>query len=102
MATVGDSVERGFAAAGTVLVDDGAGLKIDTELLAASKPDFVIASADISAQREVCQRLSKAGIPCAAFTEETVDEYLAILKIFTDITGNTKAYETYGVDLKKG
>ena len=99
--TVGDSVERGFAEEGTLLVDDGAGLKIDTEQLVASHPDFVIASADLSAQKEVCERLSQAGIPCAAFTEETVEDYLSILKIFTDITENPEAYETYGVELQK-
>ena len=98
--TVGDSVERGFAGEDAVLVNDGAGMKIDTELLAASKPDFVIASADMSAQTKACEYMRKAGIPCAVFREETVDDYLKILKIFTDITGNPEAYETYGTQLK--
>ena len=98
--TVGDSVERGFAGEDAVLVNDGAGMKIDTELLAASKPDFVIASADMSAQTKACEYMRKAGIPCAVFKEETVDDYLKILKIFTDITGNPEAYETYGTQLK--
>lgn len=94
--TVGDAVERGFAPQDTPLVDDGAGLKIDTELLLANEPDFVIASADLSAQVEVCERMDSLGIPCAAFTEESFDDYLSMLRLFTSLTGNTGAYQTYG------
>ena len=65
--TVGDSVKRGFVNAGTPLVDDGAGLKIDAEQLIAQQPDFVIASADMGVQAELCGQLSGYGIPCAAF-----------------------------------
>jgi iron complex transport system substrate-binding protein len=49
--TVGESVERGFAPSDVILVDSGAGKSIDTELLIASKPDFVICSADVPAQQ---------------------------------------------------
>ena len=67
--TVGEAVKRGFAGEDTPLVDDGAGLKIDAEHLVACEPDFVIASADLSAQAEVCERLNGMGIPSAAFLE---------------------------------
>ena len=67
--TVGEAVKRGFAGEDTPLVDDGAGLKIDAEHLVACEPDFVIASADLSAQAEVCERLNGMGIPSAAFRE---------------------------------
>lgn len=98
--TVGESVERGFASAETPLVDDGAGKTIDMELLLAAQPDFVIGSADIDAQVEACDLLRQAGIPAALFRVDTFSDYLSMLKICTQITGNTQAYETHGTAVK--
>ena len=98
--TVGESVERGFASTDAVLVDSGAGKKINTELLIAAKPDFVICSADVPAQTEAAEMLKSAGIPCAVFRVETFWDYLDVLKICTDITGNTGLYTTYGTDIQ--
>lgn len=97
--TVGDSVERGFASEDAILVDSGAGLKIDAERLLAAQPDFIIATADLSAQSEICAQFSDLGIPCAAFSEEHFDDYLAMLRLFTDITGNQDAYVRYGEEV---
>lgn len=94
--TVGDSVERGFAEADAVLVDDGAGQKIDNEKLLAAEPDFVIGSTDTPAQVSACETAEKAGIPCALFREDDFEDYLKILEIFCDINGEPDAYETYG------
>lgn len=99
--TVGESVERGFAGENVVLVDDGAGKTIDLERLISSEPDFVICSADITAQSEAAEILTKAGIPCAQFHVESFEKYLSMLKICTDITGNKDAYETYGIQVQK-
>ncbi len=94
--TVGESVERGFVKDGTDLVDAGAGKTIDHELLIKYQPDFVIGSADISAQVKACELLRESNIPCALFQVDTFDDYLSMLKICTDITGDKTAYETYG------
>lgn len=94
--TVGESIERGFVPAETVLVDEGAGKTIDLELLLAAQPDFVIGSTDIAAQADACSILAEAGIPSALFRVDTAADYLAMLKICTDITGNPVAYETHG------
>lgn len=99
--TVGECVERGFAAEGTPLVDDGAGKSIDLELLLSYEPDFVIGSADIEAQAETCRTLQEAGVPAAAFQVETIDQYLDMLKICTDITGDAQAWETCGTAVKE-
>lgn len=98
--TVGDSIERGFAAEGTPLVDDGSGIRIDNERLLALEPDFVIASAEFSAQLDTCRRLRAAGIPCAAFREENFGDYLAMLKIFTEINGTPHLYARYGTEVQ--
>ena len=94
--TVGESVERGFAPVDAVLVDKGAGKTVDLERLLAEKPDFVIASADIPAQVDACVRLKETGIPCALFRVDTFRDYLAMLAICTDITGDREAYLRHG------
>ena len=99
--TVGETIERGFADENAVLVDSGAGKTVNTELLISSEPDFVIYSADIEAQRETAALLADTDIPIAQFRIESFDDYLRVLKIFTDITGNENAYKTYGTDIQK-
>ena len=98
--TVGESVERGFADKTAVLVDDGAGKTVNLELLVASKPDFVIYSPDIAGQAECAEALTAAGIPAAGFRVDTFDEYLRMLKICTDLTGQPQRYQTYGNAVK--
>jgi iron complex transport system substrate-binding protein len=99
--TVGESVQRGFAPEDAVLVDAGAGKSINTELLIASKPDFVICSADVPAQQEAAKLLNGAGVPCAVFRVENFDDYLSVLDIFTDITGSKERYKLYGTDVRQ-
>ena len=99
--TVGETVQRGFAADTAILVDAGAGKSINTELLIASKPDFVICSADVPAQQDAAKLLAQAGIPCASFRVESFEDYLDVLKICTDITGNRELYQQYGVAVEQ-
>lgn len=97
--TVGETIERGFAGENTILVDAGAGKTIDLELLIASEPDLVIYSPDIAGQAECAETLRRAGIPAAGFRVDTFDEYLAVLKICTELTGQPERYETYGTQV---
>lgn len=100
--TVGETVERGFASAEeALLVDDGAGKTVNTEVLIAAAPDFVITSADIPAQREAAALLRQAGIPVAEMRLESFGDYLSVLKTFTDLTGDAEAYATYGIAQKE-
>lgn len=98
--TVGESVERGFAEESAILVDSGAGKTIDTERLIAAQPDLVIGSADIPAQVEACEALAKAGVPAALFRVDTFDDYLAMLRICTRITGETERYTNLGTEVQ--
>ena len=100
-ATVYESVERGIVPEGTSLVDSGAGKTVNTELLISLNPDLVIGSCDIPAQVKCADILKKAGIPCALMRVESFDDYLNMLNICTDITGNRDAYKKYGTDIKK-
>ena len=99
--TVGESVERGFVDEDTLLVDTGAGKHISVEQLIAYKPDFVIYSADISAQLDAAKLLMAAGITSAGFKVEDFSEYLSVFRIMTDITKNEAAYRKYGSELEE-
>ncbi len=94
--TVGESVERGFADPSVVLADSGAGKTVNTEVLLAAEPDFVICSSDIDAQVKTADLLNKKGIPAACFRVDSFEDYLRVLKIFTDITGDSEAYALNG------
>lgn len=98
--SVGESVERGFCSPDTPLVDAGAGKTINLELLIAQSPDLVICSADIAAQADAAALLKEAGIPCALFRVESFADYLSVLRIMTDITGDTVAYAQNGQAVK--
>ncbi len=98
--SVGESVERGFADASVILVDEGAGKTINLEALIAAQPDFVLYSSDLSGQLECAEILHTAGIPAAGFAVETFADYLRVLKICTDILETPEHYEKYGTSLK--
>lgn len=71
-----------------------------TETLLASEPDFVLASAKNEADLKLEDMLESADIPVAYFDVSSFDDYLRVLKICTDLTGDTDAYKTYGTDLQ--
>lgn len=99
--TVGESVERGFADADAILVDTGAGKTVNTELLIASQPDFLICSADVEKQVQAAKLLNGSGIPAACFRIESFSDYLRVLKICTDVTGDATAYRENGIAVKE-
>ncbi len=71
------------------------------ELLWASDPDFVIASASTTANINMKEKLENAGITVAYFDVQTFDDYLRMLKICTDITGRSDLYKKYGTDIQE-
>lgn len=99
--TVGESVERGFAKKGTVLVNDGAGKTIDREALLAATPDFIIGSTDIPAQVNSAEFFLNHGIPFALFHVEDFSDYKRVMRIVCDINENETAYQTLVEDTEK-
>ena len=91
--TVGETIERGFAPAGTALVDEGAGKTVNLELLISMEPDLVICSADIPAQAEAAAILEEAGISILLCRVESFSDYLTTLNAMTAVTGYTEAYD---------
>ena len=91
--TVGESVKRKICDENVLLVDEGAGKSINTELLFSYKPDFVITSADIPAQRETAELLRKAGIPVAELRMEHFKDYEKIFSAMSKINGTWEENE---------
>jgi len=97
--TVGESVDRGFVSEDCILVDEGNGqAAVDMERLIAAQPDLVIATADLPAQVEAVEQCRANGIPGALFHVETFDDYLDMLKICCDITGQADNFQRYGLE----
>lgn len=94
--TVGEAVERGFANDKTILVDSGAGKKIDVEALIMSEPDLVIGSKDIPFHEKARDQIRERVIPFALFHVENMNDYLRVFKIMTAINDTEENFETYG------
>lgn len=97
--TVGETVERGIVGSEVLLVDPGAGKTVNCELLISYAPDLVICSADIGAQSDAARLLRSVGIVAACFRVESFADYLRVLGVFTDITGNKDAYAKHGIEI---
>jgi len=64
-------------------------------------PDFVLLSPDIESHVRIAQSLEKSNITFAFFKVEHFEDYLDMLNICTDITGNKELYEKNGLEVKK-
>lgn len=70
------------------------------ETILAAKLDFLILMPSLKSHLALAETLDKAGITYAYFDVETFDDYLELLKIFTDITNRPDLYEKNGAALK--
>ncbi len=73
----------------------------NVEELMALSPDFVLLSQDIESHVKTAETLKQSKIPFAFFKVEHFEDYLDMLKICTDITGNKELYENNGLAVKK-
>ena len=82
------------------VVNLGATKELNIEQLMACEPDFILASAGTDRNVEMEAMFEQAGLNVAYFDVSNFDDYLRVLKICTDITGEKEAYEKYGVQVK--
>ena len=75
--------------------------RLNFELLLAARPDFILASTNTKQNMEWQEALENTNIPVAYFDIDDFEDYLHLLKICTDITGETERYETYGTEVQK-
>lgn len=70
------------------------------ETLIAAEPDFVIGSTKTAADVEMMETLDLLGIPGACFDISSFEDYLHMLDILTQLTGDTEAYQQNGVEVQ--
>jgi len=75
--------------------------QLSLEALLSSRPDFVLASSNTTQHLEWKEALEGAGIPVAYFDVAEFEDYLHMLKICTDITGDSQSYQTNGVEVQE-
>ena len=73
----------------------------DLEHLLAAAPDLVLLSSNTAAQLALVEPLEQAGLTVACFNVTHFAEYLRMLEICTDLTGDTAAYERHGLSLRE-
>lgn len=73
----------------------------DAETVLSLKPDFVILSADTASHPDLAAMLREMGIPCGLFHEEYFQDYLALLKQFTALTGREDLYQENGLKVQQ-
>lgn len=74
----------------------GSAKNLSLELLLASEPDFILASANTRQHLEWKETLESTGIPTAYFDVSDFSDYLRLLKLCTDLTGRPELYEQHG------
>lgn len=88
--------ERGLPLGGEAAII-GSVKQPDLEAILALDPDFVILSADTDNQVALDEALTAAGVPHGYFRVDSFDDYLAMLRLFTGMTGRNDLYETNGL-----
>ena len=81
-------------------VNLGGTKSLSLELLLASEPDFVLASTNTPQHLEWQDAMEGAGITVAYFDVACFADYLRVLEICTDITGQKERYKQYGMDIQ--
>lgn len=81
---------------GKEVANIGGAMGVSVEELLAAAPDLVLASTNIPSNQEMLPALEAAGVDVAFFSVDTFEDYLRMLEICTDLTGNPEAYQTYG------
>lgn len=72
----------------------------DLERLLAAQPDLVLASSNTAAQAQLLPLLEQAGVTVAYFNVTNFSEYLNMLSICTQLTGQEDRYARYGQALE--
>lgn len=78
----------------------GSLMELNLEELIAAQPDLVIASSNTTSNVELLPSLEDLGVPVIYFGVNSFNNYLEMLDVCTQITGQTQNYQTYGLDVQ--
>lgn len=82
------------------VINMGSLVRPSLEVILDADLDLVILVSTVKTHLELAETLDKTGIPYACLNIETFEDYLYVLKIFTDITGRTDLYEQNGIAIQ--
>lgn len=71
--------------------------QINLEQLAATQPDLVLASSNTAAQLDLLPALEQLGLKVAYFKVAEFQDYLHMLDLCTQLTGDTDRFAQYGL-----
>ncbi|MBO5034963.1 MAG: ABC transporter substrate-binding protein [Oscillospiraceae bacterium] len=101
VATANDAWESYGLEFGEAVSNIGSPMKPNGELVLAAQPDLVIASSLSPSNLELKETFDRAGIPTAYFDVSSFQDYLDLLELFTQLTGQPENFETYGTAVKE-
>ena len=82
-------------------VNIGGAHSVSLELLLSADPELVLASASTASNIEMRDALEAMGITVAYFDVDCFEDYLAMLRICTDITGREDLYIQNGLEIDR-
>ncbi len=71
------------------------------EAIFRAEPDLVLASSATAGQVALGETLEAAGVPVVYFDVQNFEDYLALLKYCTDLTGRADLYERHGLAVQE-
>lgn len=81
------------------VIDMGSLVHPSTEVILEADLDLLVLVSTVKTHLELGETLDKTDIPYAYLNIETFEDYLNVLKIFTDITGQADLYEQNGTQI---
>lgn len=72
----------------------------NVEKILSLEPDLIIMSSTINSQVSLIPMFKKSNIPCLALDYIDFEDYLKMLKVFTELTGNEEQYKSKGLEVK--
>lgn len=94
-----DAVDRGLAVGDASVI--GTVKSIDLEKLAASSPDYVILSADLSAHSELQSALDTMGIAYGYYRVDTFEDYKAMMAQFCAVNERDDLYRENALEVEQ-
>ncbi|MEI3140603.1 MAG: ABC transporter substrate-binding protein [Lawsonibacter sp.] len=86
---------------GEDVVELGGVKQINLEQLAAAQPDLVLASSNTAAQLDLLPALEQLGLKVAYFKVAEFQDYLHMLDLCTQLTGDTDRFDQYGLGVER-
>ena len=82
------------------VINIGSSKDPNVELLLSAQPDLILASSSTSADMELLDFFEESGITTAYFDVDDFADYLRMLEICSNITGDKESFRRYGLDIQ--